>query len=162
MQYHCTMGLFPEIKRAWLTVDSDIYIWSYEHGFVDLNSLWIFLNFSFRTDVAYYDGLNEVIISVGLVKPKPNVFNHGYVKHLLVVTTTAQILVLGVRFTSPSPEGPLGPLETLHLLPEPILDVPTEGVLITTITCSDNGRLFLGGRDGSLFEIDYRVIFLHF
>lgn len=100
-------------------------------------------------------------MSVGLVKPKPNVFNHGYVKHLLVVTTTAQILVLGVRFTSALPEGPLGPLETLHLLPEPILDIPTEGVLITTITCSDNGRLFLGGRDGSLFEIDYRVNFRH-
>lgn len=23
---HCMMGLFPEIGRAWLTIDSDIYV----------------------------------------------------------------------------------------------------------------------------------------
>lgn len=23
---HCMMGLFPEIDRAWLTIDSDIYV----------------------------------------------------------------------------------------------------------------------------------------
>jgi len=26
------MGLFTEINRAWLTIDSDIYVWAYEHG----------------------------------------------------------------------------------------------------------------------------------
>lgn len=54
MQCHCMMGLFTEISKAWLTIDSDIYLWSYEN----------------ESDVAYFDGLNETIISVGLVKPK--------------------------------------------------------------------------------------------
>lgn len=48
------MGLFPEIGRAWLTIDSDIYLWSYDNA----------------TDVAYYDALTETILSVSLVKPK--------------------------------------------------------------------------------------------
>lgn len=48
-----------------------------------------------RSDVAYFDGLNETIISVGLVKPKPGIFQ-SYVKYLLVLTTTVEITVLGV------------------------------------------------------------------
>lgn len=52
----------------------------------------------FRSDVAYFDGLNETIISVGLVKPKPNIFQ-SYVKYLLILTTTVEITVLGVTLT---------------------------------------------------------------
>lgn len=32
MQCNCMMGLFPEINRAWLTIDNDIYVWLYEDG----------------------------------------------------------------------------------------------------------------------------------
>ena len=32
MQCNCMMGLFPEIRRAWLTIDSNIYVWNYEDG----------------------------------------------------------------------------------------------------------------------------------
>ncbi|KAL0269136.1 UNVERIFIED_CONTAM: hypothetical protein PYX00_006963 [Menopon gallinae] len=134
------MGLFPEIHRAWLTIDSDIYIWTYEHG----------------TDLAYFDGLGEIIVSVGLVKPKPDVF-YQYIKYLLVLTTTVEIVVLGVKFAATKPDGPLGALEEMHLLSEPIFVVPTDGIGIMTVTSSLNGRLFLGGRDGSLFEIEYKA-----
>lgn len=75
------MGVFPEIGRVWLTIDSNIYVWAFEHG----------------TDVAYFDGLNETIVSVGLVKPKPGVFQN-IVKYLLVLTTTVEIVVLGKFF----------------------------------------------------------------
>lgn len=34
MQCNCMMGLFPEIERAWLTIDSDIYVWVYKDGYV--------------------------------------------------------------------------------------------------------------------------------
>ena len=27
MQCNCMMGLFTEVERAWLTIDSDIYVW---------------------------------------------------------------------------------------------------------------------------------------
>ena len=39
MQCNCAMGLFTRISRAWLTIDSDIFVWNYEDG----------------TDVAFYD-----------------------------------------------------------------------------------------------------------
>ena len=32
MQCNCMMGLFPEIERAYLTIDSDIFVWKYEDG----------------------------------------------------------------------------------------------------------------------------------
>lgn len=56
MQCNCVIGLFPEINRAWLTVDSDIFLWKYKQQ---------------ADDLAYFDGLKETIISVALVKPKP-------------------------------------------------------------------------------------------
>ena len=49
------MGIFAEIGRAWLTVDSDIFVWRYADG----------------EDLAYFDGLSETILSAELVKPKP-------------------------------------------------------------------------------------------
>lgn len=32
MQCNCMMGVFPEISRAWLTIDNDIFMWNYEDG----------------------------------------------------------------------------------------------------------------------------------
>lgn len=55
----------------------------------------------YRSDVAYFDGLNETIISVGLVKPKPGIFQ-SYVKYLLILTTTVEITVLGVTLSETS------------------------------------------------------------
>nr|CAD7593305.1 unnamed protein product [Timema genevievae] len=139
MQCNCTMGLFAEISRAWLTIDSDIYVWTYENG----------------NDVAFFDGLGESIISVGLVKPKSGVFN-TFVRHLLVLTTLSEIIVLGVTFSSKS-TGTIIQSEEMHLLGDPIFVVPTDGVAIKTIAGTDSGRLFLGGLDGSLFELVYQA-----
>jgi nuclear pore complex protein Nup155 len=30
------MGLFPEIERAWFTVDNKLFLWDYNDGFVAL------------------------------------------------------------------------------------------------------------------------------
>lgn len=136
MQCHCMMGLFTEINRAWLTIDSDIYIWTYEHG----------------SDVAYFDGINETIISVGLIEPKPGVF-HTFIKYLLVLTTAVDIVVLGVTFTP----GPNGLFEEIQLVPDPVFTIPTDSSTITTIAGTKLGRLFLGSKDGCLFEISYQA-----
>ena len=55
----------------------------------------------FRSDLAYFDGLHETILSVGLVKPKAGVFK-PYIEHLLCLTTTSEIVLLGVSFSQPS------------------------------------------------------------
>lgn len=45
----------------------------------------------------------------------------------------------------------------IQLVPEPIFTVTTDGVAVTTIANTNSGRIFLGGRNGSLFEIYYQV-----
>ncbi|KAG7173878.1 Nuclear pore complex protein Nup155-like [Homarus americanus] len=137
MQCNCMMGLFPEINRAWLTIDSDIYVWIYEDG----------------SDLAYFDGLHETIISVGLVRPKAGVFK-PYIEHLLCLTTTSEIVLLGVSFSqSIDVEGNCG----MHLLPEPLFSVPTDGSYILTIRGTNDGRIFMGAKDGCLHELVYQA-----
>lgn len=141
------MGLFPEIGRAWLTIDSDIYIWTYENS----------------RDVAYFDGLSHLILSVGLIKPKPNVFI-GDVKYLLVLTTPMEVIVLGVTFgdttktiSSPTRSFASSTYEEMQLMNKPIFVINTDNVAISCVEGTDDGRIFLGGRDGSLYEIQYQA-----
>lgn len=47
----------------------------------------------------------------------------------------------------------------MQLVPEPIFTVATDGIGIATIANTNSGRIFLGGRNGSLFEIYYQVRF---
>lgn len=119
IQCHTMMGLFTEINRAWLTLDSDIYMWTYED----------------TEDVAYYDGLNDNILCVGLVTPKPGVF-HNFIKYLLVLTTASDIVVLGVTFAAASK----GDLQEISLVPDPVFSLPTDGSIITTVTGTADGR----------------------
>ena len=47
----------------------------------------------------------------------------------------------------------------MQLVPEPIFNVATDGIAVTTIANTNSGRIFLGGRNGSLYEIQYHVIY---
>nr|CAD7455400.1 unnamed protein product [Timema tahoe] len=141
------------------TVQWDYSLKSVEHGLllivISTCGLMKMALFDHRNDVAFFDGLGESIISVGLVKPKSGVFN-TFVRHLLVLTTLSEIIVLGVTFSSKS-TGTIIQSEEMHLLGDPIFVVPTDGVAIKTIAGTDSGRLFLGGLDGSLFELVYQA-----
>nr|XP_017099232.2 LOW QUALITY PROTEIN: nuclear pore complex protein Nup154 [Drosophila bipectinata] len=130
---HCTMGLFPEIGRAWLTIDSEIYIWTFNQA----------------RDVAYYDGLSHLIVSVGLVKPRDGVFVND-VKYLLVLTTPIEVIVLGVTFAENA-------YKEMQLMNRPIFVVGTDNVSISVIKGSEDGRIFMGGRDGCLYEFFYQA-----
>ncbi|XP_056648274.1 nuclear pore complex protein Nup154 [Diorhabda sublineata] len=132
VQCHCMMGLFCEINRAWLTVDSDIYVWTYEQN----------------TDLAYFDGINETIVCVGLVKPKIGVF-HSFIKYLLVLATSVDIIVLGVTFTENTDE--------IQLIPDPVFTLTTDGATVTIINSTEDGRIFYGTKEGNLFEISYQA-----
>ena len=82
MQCNCMMGLFPDAGRAWLTIDSDIYVWRFEDG----------------SDLAYFDGLGDTILSVGMLEPKKGIFQ-PHIKQLLCLTTAVEIVLLGVTFS---------------------------------------------------------------
>ena len=106
MQCNCIIGLFPEVERAWLTIDSDIYVWRFADG----------------RDLAYYDGLADTILSVGLVQPKKDIFRQ-HIKHLLCLTTPVEIVLLGVTFTVTENE------EEMQLLPEPLFSLSTDSTV---------------------------------
>nr|KAF6441700.1 nucleoporin 155 [Rousettus aegyptiacus] len=143
MQCNCMMGVFPPIHRAWLTIDSDIFMWNYEDG----------------GDLAYFDGLNETILAVGLVKPKAGIFQ-PHVRHLLVLATPVDIVILGLSYANlQTGSGVLNDSMCggMQLLPDPLYSLPTDNTYLLTITSTDNGRIFLAGKDGCLYEVAYQA-----
>uniref|UniRef100_A0A667YWM0 Nuclear pore complex protein Nup155 n=1 Tax=Myripristis murdjan TaxID=586833 RepID=A0A667YWM0_9TELE len=139
MQCNCMMGVFPEICRAWLTIDNDIFMWNYEDG----------------GDVAYFDGLIETILSVGLVKPKQGILQ-PHIHYLLVLATSVDVVILGLSF----PKGQAGLNDSMtggmQLLPDPLFSIPTDNTYMLAITSTDLGRIFMAGKDGCLYEIAYQ------
>lgn len=140
MQCNCMMGVFPEISRAWLTIDNDIFMWNYEDG----------------SDVAYFDGLSETILSVGLVKPKPGIFQ-PHIHYLLVLATPVDVVILGLSF----PKAHTGLNDSMsgamQLLPDPLYSIPTDNTYLLAITSTEQGRIFMAGKDGCLYEIAYQA-----
>ncbi|XP_077593102.1 nuclear pore complex protein Nup155 isoform X2 [Stigmatopora nigra] len=140
MQFNCMMGVFPEISRAWLTIDNDIFMWNYEDG----------------GDVAYFDGLIETILAVGLVKPKQGILQ-PHIHYLLVLATSVDVAILGLSF----PKGHAGLNDSMsggmQMLPEPLFSIPTDNTYIISITSTDLGRIFMAGKDGCLYEIAYQA-----
>ncbi|XP_063068284.1 nuclear pore complex protein Nup155 isoform X2 [Engraulis encrasicolus] len=140
MQCNCMMGVFPEISRAWLTIDNDIFMWNYEDG----------------GDVAYFDGLSETILSVGLVKPKAGIFQ-PHIHFLLVLATPVDVVILGLSF--PKAQGGLNDSLSgaMQLLPDPLYSIPTDNTYLLAVTATQLGRIFLAGRDGCLYEVAYQA-----
>lgn len=134
-QHNCALGIFPELSRAWLSVDSSIFFWAYDNA----------------SDVAYYDGLEHAIVAVHLFKPKKNVFK-SHIKYLLCLTTSIEITLLGVTCA----EDESGFLATVGLIPDPLFKIPTDNVIFSVLAGTNDGRIFLGGNDGCLYEIAYQ------
>ena len=86
------------------------------------------------------------IRSEGVFKP--------HIKYLLVLSTAVEILLLGITFSSYQEESDLG---DLLLVPDPIFRVPTDNVVMNVIRGTLDGRIFLGGKDGSLYEVVYQA-----
>ncbi|CAB4057772.1 NUP155 [Lepeophtheirus salmonis] len=97
-------------RRAWLTIDSDIYVWKFHDC----------------SDLAYFDGLSDTILSVAL-------------------------FYLACLFSSPQESE----TEEMHLLPEPLYTLPTDSTYMITLVGTDLGRIFMGGKDGCLYEFSY-------
>ena len=45
----------------------------------------------------------------------------------------------------------------MHLLPEPLFSIPTDNVNMLSITGTKDGRIFMAGQDGNLYELHYQV-----
>ena len=47
------------------------------------------------------------------------------------------------------------PFEEVSLQPLPEYTIPSDGVTMTCVSCTDKGRIFLAGRDGHIYELLY-------
>lgn len=128
------MGLFPEINRAWLTVDSNIFFWAYTP----------FGSPSSSYDFYAYEGFDQVIVSLALITPKQGVFVDS-VRYLIAVATPLEVTLLGVTFSSTG---------QLSLVPTH-MTIPTDNVLMLKILSAPDGRIFMAGADGDLHEFLY-------
>uniref|UniRef100_A0A2K5IJH6 Nuclear pore complex protein Nup155 n=1 Tax=Colobus angolensis palliatus TaxID=336983 RepID=A0A2K5IJH6_COLAP len=118
-----------------------------------------FSSFVHRGDLAYFDGLSETILAVGLVKPKAGIFQ-PHVRHLLVLATPVDIVILGLSYANlQTGSGVLNDSMSggMQLLPDPLYSLPTDNTYLLTITSTDNGRIFLAGKDGCLYEVAYQA-----
>ena len=85
------------------------------------------------------------------MQPKQGIFQ-PHIQYLLCLATTVEIVLLGVSFSGSNTN-----YEEMHLLPEPLFAVPTDGAYIVTITGTTDGRIFMGAKDGCIYEFFYQV-----
>ena len=45
----------------------------------------------------------------------------------------------------------------MHLLPEPLFSLPTDNVHFLSVAGTENGRIFLAGKDCCLYELTYQA-----
>lgn len=76
---------------------------------------------------------------------------------MLILTTPVEIVILGVTFGDQTISlGSNSPYDEMQLMNKPIFIVSTDNIAITTIAGSEDSRIFMGGRDGNLYEIAYQ------
>eukprot|EP00298_Acanthocystis_sp_HF-20_P006614 c16416_g2_i2.p1 GENE.c16416_g2_i2~~c16416_g2_i2.p1 ORF type:complete len:257 (-),score=99.11 c16416_g2_i2:33-803(-) len=134
----CFMGLLPEIKHAWIAIDTKLYLWNFQAK-LDYN----------RDEVYQYEELDQTITCAGLAPPRLGVLLEE-IRYVLVLTTATEIVLLGVCYREV--DGVISEL----ILCQTQLSVPADGVHMTSLVSTENGRIFLGGRDGNLYEIVYQ------
>uniref|UniRef100_A0A0N5AEC5 Nucleoporin_N domain-containing protein n=1 Tax=Syphacia muris TaxID=451379 RepID=A0A0N5AEC5_9BILA len=139
-----TVGLLPEIGRAYMTIDAELFLWNFEDS----------------CDLAYFDSIPNTVTKVTIAKPKPGVFQE-HIHYLLVVATSKEVLLLAASFTNSNnvtiPNN--GLLDVRHaemyLLPEALFKIPLEGSTVADIVATENGRIFFAEEE-SLYELDYQ------
>ena len=82
LEYHMFMGLFPQIHRAWMTIDHMLFLWDYTDP---------------RGSFYQYDGLDQTIIHATLVRPRRGAFaGSSTPQWLLLLSTPLEVVVLAV------------------------------------------------------------------
>ncbi|CAJ0572474.1 unnamed protein product, partial [Mesorhabditis spiculigera] len=123
----CELGLFPEIGRAWVAIDCDIYMWNYETN----------------DDLAYFDQIQNTVVKLALARPKPGVFQ-GHINYMLIVATVVDISLFAVSSIG----------HEVCVTPDAIYKVDLENSIVNDIVATDNGRIFFVA-DDALFELEY-------
>ncbi|KAI9204573.1 Nup133 N terminal like-domain-containing protein [Polychytrium aggregatum] len=136
LKYRSFMGLFPELRRAWMTIDTKLYIWNYE----DESEIYVL-----------GEEQDQIITSVCLAKPVAGVFVEQ-IEYLIVVATPIEITLYGVAYSDAS-KGLSG---GLSIYPTQ-MSAPSDSVTMTALTATRHGRIFACGANGCLYELQYQA-----
>uniref|UniRef100_A0A1J3I5M6 Nuclear pore complex protein NUP155 n=1 Tax=Noccaea caerulescens TaxID=107243 RepID=A0A1J3I5M6_NOCCA len=130
-------GIFPEIRRAWASVDNSLFLWRFDKR---------------DGQCPEYSGEEQAICAVGLAKCRPGILVEA-IQYLLVLATPVELVLVGVCCT----EGPDGrdPYAEISVQPLPDYTISSDGVTMTCVTCTNKGRIFMAGRDGHIYELLY-------
>ena len=112
-----------------MTVDNKLYLWNYCQP----------------EDYTCYDGIAEVIVSVALTLPKTGVFIDS-VKYVLVVASPLEVTLLAISCDAKG--------ENIRIIPT-AYTMPSDNVTMVRVVGSQSGRIFMGGNDGNVYELDY-------
>ncbi|CAN0238023.1 unnamed protein product, partial [Scytosiphon promiscuus] len=140
------MGLLPEIDHAWMTVDNVLYLWNYHtQDFTQFRDL-------------EQASRGQIIVTVALVPPKKGVFQ-GAVKHLLAVATTVEVILLAITYEGGDKAAAGNPRNRRIQVRPTNFRSSTDGVSMLKIAAHPNGRIFMAGKDGNLYELTYSVAY---
>lgn len=124
-------GMLPEIQRFWRSFDSRIVLWKY----ADLD----------MQEMTDYTGVSQQVIAAAVVRPKDFVVDADY---FLILATPLEVSLHALRF-APGSDRLLQPMPTQYA-------VATDDVLTTALAAdAASGRIFLGGNDGCIHELQY-------
>ncbi|PKU85184.1 nuclear pore complex protein NUP155 [Dendrobium catenatum] len=130
-------GIFPEIRRAWASVDNSLFLWRFDKR---------------DGQCTEYSGEEQSICAAGLARVKPGIFIEA-IQYILVVATPVELLLIGVC-CAVSADG-TDPYAEISLQPLPEYTIPSDGVTMTCFACMYNGQIYVSGRDGHIYEIQY-------
>jgi len=130
------MGLFAEINHAWVSIDNALYLWDYTAP---------------NPDIIGFEEQTNGITAVKLVRPRKGVFVPT-ITHLLVVATTADIILLGLAADLTGPG-----VWSVNLF-QTKMSLSMRGVNVQVIEGSaDTGRIFFAGEaDNDVYELTYQ------
>ncbi len=134
-QISTMMGLFANLNHAWVAIDNAFYLWDYTHPDPDLIG---------------FEEQPHNITAVQLVTPRAGVFLPS-ITHLLVVATTADIILVGLASQAAQGGGQSVVLYSTRL------SISIKGMSINVIEGSATGRIFFAesGND-DVYELTYQ------
>lgn len=125
-----SMGIFPEINRAWVVIDNKLILW----------------NLTRTSEFQSFEDIPHTILKVELVKPKPNTFTEA-INYLLLISTPSDIHILALSFANNSLD-----LYNTHM------SVPAQGLSADHfVVYEKTGQVFFtGASDGlNIWELQY-------
>ncbi|KAL1590668.1 hypothetical protein WHR41_00751 [Cladosporium halotolerans] len=130
------LGFFAPLGHAWAAVDNCLYLWDYTMP---------------NPDLIGFEENRHPIETIKLVAPKPGVFVKD-ITHLIVVSTTTEMLLLGVAPTATETGA-----KTLALY-NTKMSIPTRGLGVRFIEGSNKtGRIFFAGSyTEDIYEFTYQ------